>query len=115
MREQTDDPPVWMVAWDANEVAGATLGEVIKDVGWIHHVGVRRPWRKQGLGRALTLTALGAFYRRNIHTVRLNVDAESLTHAQMLYRHLGFQVLGTYTNCTKVILRNRLDHAVDTD
>jgi ribosomal protein S18 acetylase RimI-like enzyme len=112
MREQTDDPPVWMVAWDANEVAGATLGEVIKDVGWIHHVGVRRPWRKQGLGRALTLAALGAFYRQNIHTVRLNVDAESLTHAQVLYRHLGFQVLGTYTNCTKVLLRNRLEHPV---
>ena len=94
---------MWMIAWDATEVAGAALGEVINGVGWIHHVGVRRPWRRQGLGTALTLAALGAFYRQNIHAVRLNVDAESLTHAQVLYRRLGFQVLDTYTNCEKVL------------
>ena len=103
MREQTDEPPVWMIAWDATEVVGAALGEVISGVGWLHHVGVRRPWRKRGLGTALTLATLGAFYRQNIHAVRLNVDAESLTHAQALYRRLGFQVLDTYANCEKVL------------
>ena len=103
MRERTDELPVWIIAWDATQVAGAALGEVIGGVGWLHHVGVRRPWRKRGLGTALTLAALGAFYRQNIHAVRLNVDAESLTHAQVLYRRLGFQVLDTYANCEKVL------------
>lgn len=46
---------------------------------------------------------LEAFYTQDIHAVRLNVDAESLTHAQMLYRRLGFQVLDTYANCEKVL------------
>ena len=103
MRERSDEPPVWMIARDATQVAGAALGEVINGVGWLHHVGVRRPWRQRGLGTALTLAALGAFYRLNIHAVRLNVDAESLTHAQVLYRRLGFQVLDTYANCEKVL------------
>ena len=59
MRERTNEPPVWMIAWDATEVAGAALGEVINGVGWIHHVGVRRHWRMQGLGTALTLASTG--------------------------------------------------------
>jgi len=92
------DPSLWLVAWDDGEVAGAALGEASGAVGWIHHVGVRRPWRGRGLGAALTLHALGAFHRRGIHTVRLNVDEASLTHAQQLYRRLGFGVLDTYSN-----------------
>jgi len=45
---------------------------------------------------------LASFYQQGIRTVRLNVDAESLTNAQKLYRHLAFRVLGTYTNFEKV-------------
>ena len=97
------DPSVWLVAWDGDEVAGAALGEVVMPDGWIHHLGVRRPWRRRGVGAALTLAALGTFYRLGIQTVHLNVDAESLTNAHRLYRRLGFQVVGTYCNYRKKV------------
>jgi mycothiol synthase len=97
------DPSLWLVAWDADMVAGAALGEVIRQVGWIHHLGVRRPWRHRGLGAALTRSALGAFYRQGIGTVRLNVDAQSLTNAHQLYRRLGFAVTHTYSNYAKTM------------
>lgn len=103
LREDASDPPVWLIAWDNDEVAGAALGEVIAGVGWIHHLGVRRSWRRRGLGAALILSALGAFHQRGIDTVRLNVDAASLTNAQHLYRRLGFQVTYTYTNYARTI------------
>jgi mycothiol synthase len=101
------DPALWLVAWDEDdrrgEVAGAALAEADGATGWIHHLGVRRPWRGRGLGAALTLHALGALYRRGLRTARLNVDAASLTNAQQLYRRLGFRVLDTYANYEKVI------------
>lgn len=103
LREETSDPPVWLIAWDADEIAGAALGEVIKRVGWMHHLGVRRPWRHRGLGAALMLSALDSFYRLDIGAVRLNVDAESLTNAHQLYRRLGFRVIGAYSNYEKIV------------
>jgi len=96
------DPAVWLIAWDADEVAGAALGEVIERMGWIHHLGVRRPWRRRGLGAALALAALKTFYRQDIGVARLNVDGQSLTNAHQLYRRLGFVVMHTYSNYEKV-------------
>jgi GNAT superfamily N-acetyltransferase len=102
---ETHDPSLWLIAWDADAVAGVALGEVVRGVGWIHHLSVRRPWRRRGLGAALMLSALGAFYRRGVGAVRLNVDAQSLTNAHQLYRRLGFSVIGTYCNYEKTVPR----------
>jgi mycothiol synthase len=102
-KETGETSSVWLIAWDADEIAGAALGEIIQGVGWIHHLGVRRPWRRRGLGLALTLAALDSFYRQGIRTVRLNVDAESLTGAHQLYRRLGFLVCDTYSNFEKIV------------
>ena len=97
------DPALWLIAWDGEEVAGAALGEVVGAVGWIHHLFVRRPWRRRGLGAALTRATLATFYQRGIGAVRLNVDAQSLTNAHGLYRRVGFQVIGGYTNYQKLM------------
>lgn len=97
-------PWMWQVAWDGDEVAGAALGEVVgEDVGWIHHLGVRRPWRRRGLGAALVLTAFGAFYAHGVRTAKLNVDDASPTNAHLLYRRLGFRVARTYANYEKIM------------
>jgi ribosomal protein S18 acetylase RimI-like enzyme len=101
--DATPDPTLWLIAWDANEVVGAALGEAIGDVGWIHHLFVRRPWRRRSLGAELTRAALAAFYQRSIVAVRLNVDAQSLTDAQALYRRVGFRVIGGYANFEKIV------------
>ncbi|HLY27926.1 MAG TPA: GNAT family N-acetyltransferase [Aggregatilineales bacterium] len=92
------DASLWFLAWDeqAGEVAGAAFCEALPGHGWIHHVGVRRPWRRQGIGTALTLRCLSEFYRRGQYLVRLNVDADSLTGANILYEQLGLAPVEAY-------------------
>jgi mycothiol synthase len=97
------DPALWLIAWDGAAVAGAALGEVINGVGWIHHLFVRRPWRRCGLGAALTRSVAAAFSQHRVGVVRLNVDAQSLTNAHELYRRLGFRVVSDYTNYEKIM------------
>jgi ribosomal protein S18 acetylase RimI-like enzyme len=101
--EEVADPALWLIAWDADEIAGAALGEIIENVGWIHHLFVRRPWRRRGLGAALTRSAAGAFHQRGVGAVRLNVDEQSLTNAHELYRRVGFYVVGAYSNYEKIV------------
>ncbi len=54
--------------------------------------GVRRAWRRCGLGRALLLHAFGEFASRGLRTAGLDVDAESLTGANRLYEEAGMHV-----------------------
>lgn len=92
------DSTLWWAAWDGSEIAGTSLNEVNNDAGEVIHLGVRRSWRKRGLGTTLLQTALLEFYRRGIHIVRLNVDAQSLTHAHLLYERVGFRTVSAYMN-----------------
>jgi mycothiol synthase len=62
------------------------------DIGAIRVVGVRRPWRRRGVGRALMLHAFRDFRRRGMRGASLGVDAESLTGAQRLYASVGMHV-----------------------
>ena len=61
-------------------------------LGWVRSLGVRRPWRKRGLGLALLRHAFNEFYRRGKHKVGLGVDAENLTGALRLYESAGMRV-----------------------
>src|SRR5579884_1524135 len=81
MHTEHFDPALWWVAQDGSKIAGTSMNEVDNGAGEVMHLGVRRPWRKRGLGTALLQIALHEFYRRGIHIVRLNVDAQSLTNA----------------------------------
>jgi GNAT superfamily N-acetyltransferase len=101
--EETFDPSVWLIAYDRVDIAGAALGEIVQGIGWIHHLFVRRPWRRRGLGAALMLSILRAFHGQGVGAARLNVGAQSLTNAHQLYRRLGFRVTGTYSNFEKIV------------
>ena len=94
-REQFD-PTLWFLVEEDGELAGIALctgDDVRRDVGWVSILGVRRRWRRHGLGRALLLHAFGEFARRGFRTVVLGVDAESLTGAQRLYESAGMRVV----------------------
>ncbi|HJR80109.1 MAG TPA: GNAT family N-acetyltransferase, partial [Anaerolineales bacterium] len=58
-RSRFDDPEfnpdLWAIAWDGDEVAGFSMNRYRMGIGWIRTLGVRRPWRKHGLGEALLL------------------------------------------------------------
>jgi len=58
-------------------------------MGWIASVGVRKPWRRRGLGLALIHHAFSEFWRRGERKVGLGVDAENQTGATRLYERPG--------------------------
>jgi mycothiol synthase len=87
------DAGLWFVAWDGDELAGyvGALEKSREDPtrGYISLLGVRRPYRRQGLGEALLLHAFGALHARGLRGADLHVDADSLTGATGLYAKVG--------------------------
>ncbi len=92
------DPELWFLACDGDQVVGVALCAYSQEThtGWVDHLGVRRAWRKRGIGMALLLHSLGEFYRRGTRRVRLSVDSHSLTHAPRLYRRAGMETVQQY-------------------
>jgi mycothiol synthase len=106
MLEEGLDFSLWFVVENEAEVAAIALckpfdGEA--GLGWVRVLGVRRPWRRQGVGRALLLHLFGEFHRRGFHGVGLGVDAESLTGAHRLYENAGMHVWRRYNVYEKVL------------
>lgn len=97
------DPTLWFLLLDGEEIAAVALchprSPIGPDMGFVNTLGVRRPWRRRGLGLALLQHTLGEFYRRGKKQVGLGVDAGSLTGATRLYEKAGMRVaqqLDTY-------------------
>ena len=99
-RREELDTDLWVVAWDGDEISGvvqtwiwpeenATLGVAR---GWLEHISVRRPWRRRGVGRAMTAEALRRLAAVGMREACLGVDSENPTGALGLYEGLGFEV-----------------------
>jgi mycothiol synthase len=89
------DWSLFFVAEADGEPAGVALCRprpTEPEIGSIQVVGVRRSWRRKGVGRALMLHAFAEFRRRGMRGASLGVDAESLTGAQRLYASVGMHV-----------------------
>ena len=88
------DVSLWFIARDADEIAGVVRCETRRDGGgWIGALGVLKPWRRRGVGRALLLHAFSEFHRRGAPHVGLGVDAENPTGATRLYEGAGMRVI----------------------
>jgi ribosomal protein S18 acetylase RimI-like enzyme len=89
------DPGIWFVAMDGEEIAGISLcfTNAFDDLsmGWVGTLGVRRDWRRKGIGLALLQHSFRAFYQRGKRKVGLGVDGESLTNATRLYEKAGMR------------------------
>jgi mycothiol synthase len=90
------DPTLWLIAWAGNEVAGYSLCRYRQGIGWVATLGVRRPWRKQGLGMALLQQSFSEFYQRGEKVIGLTVDASNPTGATRLYERAGMKVANEY-------------------
>jgi mycothiol synthase len=110
-RSRFDDPEfdstLWPIAWDGHEVAGFSLNRYRMGIGWIRTLGVRRPWRKRGLGEALLLHSFGEFYKRGTKTIGLGVDAQNPTGATRLYQKVGMYAASEYLTYEKVLRPGR--------
>jgi mycothiol synthase len=101
------DPSLWFLAWDGEQIAGYALCRFRNGNGWVGSLGVRRPWRKRGLGLALLQHAFAEFYQRGTPAVSLGVDADSPTGATRLYHKAGMQVAAEYVNYEKELRPGR--------
>lgn len=91
------DPSLWLLARDGDEVAGFALAfpQAAGDptLGWIESFGVRRRWRRRGLGSALLHLTFRALLERGLRRVGLGVDAKNETGAVDLYRRAGMRTV----------------------
>ncbi len=90
------DPSLWFIAWDGDQIAGYSLCRYRMGIGWVGSLGVRRPWRKHGLGMALLLHSFGEFHKRGMNTIGLGVDASNPTGATRLYQKAGMKITAEY-------------------
>jgi mycothiol synthase len=94
------DTSLWAVAWAGDEVAGVVQTWIWPEEnarlgvsrGWLERISVRRPWRRRGLGGALTAAAMIRLRERGVAEAMLGVDAANPTGALGLYERLGFVV-----------------------
>lgn len=106
-REQFD-PTLWFLAMDGAAIAAISLcGLEETSGGWVHDLGVRRPWRRKGLALAMLLHGFGEFYKRGQKDVYLNVDAQSLTGATKLYERAGMHVVRQFDRYEKELRAGR--------
>jgi ribosomal protein S18 acetylase RimI-like enzyme len=97
LRARGFDPSLWLLAFAGHELAGSVLAYPQRGgdtaLGWVGTLGVRREWRRQGLGAALLQRAFAALYDRGLSTIGLGVDAENPTGALGLYERAGMRKL----------------------
>jgi len=86
------DPTLWHIAWDGEQIAGYAQTRFRNGIGWVGNLGVRRPWRKRGLGEALLLHSFNELYKRGMTQIGLGVDASNPTGATRLYQKVGMQI-----------------------
>lgn len=101
------DPSLWAVAWDGEEVAGYSVNRHRMGIGWVRNIGVRRPWRKRGLGQALLLHSFGEYYRRGMRTIGLGVNANNPTGATRLYQRVGMHPASEHITYEKELRAGR--------
>jgi ribosomal protein S18 acetylase RimI-like enzyme len=89
------DPSLWFLAFDGDELAGFSLcrqDDTDPAAGYVGTLGVRRPWRRRGLGEALLLHSFAVLRDCGYTRATLGVDASSPTGATRLYERAGMTV-----------------------
>jgi mycothiol synthase len=85
------DPSLWFLVWKDTKPVGFLMSRMQEDGLFIDLLGVKREFRKHGIGKALLLHTFGIAYQRNQKTILLYVDSDSLTNANRLYQQVGMR------------------------
>jgi mycothiol synthase len=111
LKDPLNDPELWKVAWDGDQVVGMVLNfldqkeneEYSRLRGWTENISVRKPWRRRGLARALLTRSLLMFKEMGMDHAALGVDTQNLTGALDLYKSVGFVVEKRHTTYRKIL------------
>jgi mycothiol synthase len=94
---QAFDADLWFLAEAGDDLVGILIARPQRGgddtVGWISVLGVRRPWRRRGLGRALLLHGFHELRSRGKLRAGLGVDGSNPTGAVRLYEAVGMEVV----------------------
>jgi mycothiol synthase len=101
------DPSLWFLATQGEKIVGASLCHNYPNEGWVNQLGVRRPWRRKGLGLALLQHSLREFHRRGQHRVSLDVDSQNTSGATRLYERAGMHAVRQFDSYQKVLRRGK--------
>ena len=107
--DPSNDPSLWLIAWDGDEIAGGIMNSIHFEEnealglqrGWLSSVFTRRPWRRRGLARALIARSLVLLRDRGMTSAALGVDADNPSGALGLYETAGFAVAERFTAMRK--------------
>ena len=99
------DTSLWVVVFDGEEVAGASINAISVEEnealgvkrGWLHSVFTRREYRRRGVARAAVARSLALLKERGLDTGILGVDATNPTGALRVYEGVGFSVAESST------------------
>jgi mycothiol synthase len=105
----TFQPHLWQIAWAGDQVAGmvqnfvdeAENEEYGRKRGYTEGICVRRPWRRQGLAKALIARSFRVHKALGMEEAALGVDADNPNGALQLYKSMGFQVVKRLTTYRK--------------
>ena len=103
LADPNEDPSLWIVAFDGDQIAGGVNGKIDpaqnahhgRERGYVDAVWTRRPWRRRGLARALIARGLVRLRDHGMTSAYLGVDGLNPNQAMTLYTSLGFEVAST--------------------
>ena len=109
LTDPKEDPSLWVVAFDGDEIAGAVLGKIdpaenahhARERGICDSVFTRSAWRRRGLARALLARTLVRLRDHGMTSAYLGVDALNPNQAMTLYSSIGFEISSTSIDWTK--------------
>ena len=109
LNDPQNQPELWMVAWDGDQVAGSILNFINHDynarmgrkLGYTEIISVCRPWRRKGLARALLARSMKLHKENGMLQTALGVDTQNPTGALALYESMGYKVVSHSTTYRK--------------
>ncbi len=115
LNDDEQDYTLWKIAWNGDSIAGFALNSAPNgqhpNYAQVDILGVRRAWRRKGLGLALLLHSFAAFQACGWTTAGLGVDAASKTNAVALYERAGMHVHRRFCSLRKILRGNPEDIA----
>lgn len=102
------DQNLWCLAIDekSRDGVGLVIAEIDREAnrdsnrqdGWAVDLGVIKPWRNRGIGRALLLNAMHKLRDAGMTAVKMGIDSYDTANATRLYKSVGFEVMhGSHT------------------